>query len=192
LVQFSYFSDAMLPSYGVPYDPDLRPQQIASDAHGYGWVLRLRPKINDATNPREAEYMTTAPYFYRGELYVATFIPRTRLAGQSETCPEVGDAKLYILNPITGKSRLSGKDHILLRDIKIVGISARKGFLYLGIQQQVNPNSWNNNDDVDMVDRALLMGGTMGRLSIPTESINPANLTPNIPYLHYWRERIHR
>jgi hypothetical protein len=191
LQHWPYFSDALSPSYSaaVPFDADGR--ALAENA--IGWVLRLRPKMEDASEPRDAEYMTADPYLYRGELYIATFVPHTRQAGQSETCPETGDAKLYTFNPLTGKPHTQNKDHVLLRDIKITGISAREGHVYLGIQQQVNPNSWNDNNDPDMTNKALLAGGTIGRFDFPgTGSVEAPNITPDIPHLHYWRERIHR
>ncbi|MDR1978471.1 MAG: hypothetical protein LBQ42_07040 [Synergistaceae bacterium] len=195
LNQWTYFNDGLSPSYGSPYDVVNKgvQQTLTSAVEGKGWALRLRPKMNDPDDPRDAEYATTTPYFFNGELYIATFVPRTRLADQSETCPEVGDAKLYIINPLTGKSRLTNKNYILLRNIKVTGINVSKtGRLFLGIQQQLNPNSWNEVDDVDLLNKSLEAGGGVGSGDLPPTGnpVNLPNITPNIPHLHYWRERI--
>jgi hypothetical protein len=188
LQRWPYFSDAINPAYGVAFNADGR--ALAENA--IGWVLRLRPKMEDASEPRDAEYMTADPYLYRGELYIATFVPHTRQAGQSETCPETGDAKLYAFNPLTGRPRTQTKDHVLLRNIKIVGVSAREGRIYLGIQQQVNPNSWNDSNDIDMINKMQHSPGLVSFQYPDTGSVEPPNITPDIPHLHYWRERIHR
>jgi Tfp pilus tip-associated adhesin PilY1 len=184
-----YFDDGLAPSYGEPYPSDKKGDQ--GDPGEYGWVLRLRPKMSHPSNPRDAEYVTTAPYLAGGELYIATFVPHTRTSGQGKTCPEVGDAKLYIMNPRTGRSRLTNKNHIFLKNIKITGISVSGRRIYLGIQQQVNPNSWNEANDVDMKNKSLLAGGAVGVFEIePEPSSDSLNITPDVPHLHYWRERI--
>lgn len=192
LKQWEYISDGILPDYGVSFETAAeRNRMKATDK--MGWALRLRPKMDDPVNPRDAEYATTAPYLAGNELYIATFVPRTRSASENKTCPEVGDGKLYILNPLTGTSRLTNKTHVLLPNIKITGISVRNGRIYLGIQQQLNPNSWNEADDIDMTEKALLANGTIGvfKLRNAGEPITATNIEPNVPHLHYWRERVH-
>lgn len=191
LKQWKYMNDGLLPPHpeAIAFDATANLLQ-ASDK---GWVLRLRPKMTDANNPRDAEYATTDPFLYDNKLFVATFVPNTRSAEKEETCPELGDAKFYIFNPITGKSFLSDRQAFTLRNVKIAGITAVGNSVWVGIQELgVNATQLAAQDINSNVDGVLAtVHGSEGiEIEFPEEDDNPIRITPNIPHIQYWRERV--
>ncbi|MDR1874954.1 MAG: hypothetical protein LBQ90_08105, partial [Synergistaceae bacterium] len=154
-----------------------------------GWKLRLRPKIDDPHQPTEAEYITAEPFFQDGFLYVATFIPFTELPTDQERCRDIGFGKLYALDPDTGKSGWKGGQAYTFRNIKIVGISAARGNLFMGIKtlrsgaleafaQYEETKNYVLHAENSIVE--IHSAGSSGP-SLP-------DIPPEIPHLQYWRE----
>jgi hypothetical protein len=128
LFELPYVEDSIERTYGRP------PAEFSpANTDAWGWVLPLRPK----TAFTEAEYVTTSPYLYSGVLYVSTFIPHPipEDMANPELCPELGDSKLYALNPLTGEGKWEGgKQAIVLKNVKISGLSAFGQYVYLGFK----------------------------------------------------------
>jgi outer membrane protein assembly factor BamB len=153
-----------------------------------GWSLKLRPKLAHPTDPTDAEYVVAPPFLYEGVLYVSTFIPHTRHPDDQEKCRDVGDGKLYALDPLTGVSQWKDgtEQALLFKEIKIVGISASGGNLFLGIKvlnpgalQSLPAEIW---DYTPLARNTVLKGPAVKKENfIPT-------LTPGIPHSQYWRE----
>ncbi|MDR2137164.1 MAG: hypothetical protein LBO68_02635 [Synergistaceae bacterium] len=167
-------------SYGVapeafvganPADPDYK-----------GWYLKLRP----GTAETKPEYVTTAPYLYYGVLYVSTFVPKPIPADQADLalCPELGDAKLYALEPFTGTGMWPGRAQALvLKDIKISGISSFGGKLYFGLKPLKPGASENLPAPLKSISENMSNA----------EALNQPNIvmitaSPDIPYIQYWKE----
>ncbi|MDR1875145.1 MAG: hypothetical protein LBQ90_09070 [Synergistaceae bacterium] len=131
LVALKYIKPAsdVFPSYGETGG------QVSVPASAKGWFLRLRPKIIHPKEPTEAEYVTTSPFLYQGVLYVSTFIARTRQPDDDEKCPELGDSKLYALDPVSGRGAWKGgAQSLVFNNIKVAGISSSNGRMFLGIK----------------------------------------------------------
>jgi type IV pilus assembly protein PilY1 len=192
LAQLKYLKTdpEILPSYGV----DEAQTNVTPDA--YGWLLELRPAITSDTNPTDAEYVTTSPFLHRGVLYVATFIPRTRQPSGG-FCSEMGDGKLYALDPTTGLSMWKDADDRrqqarVLPNIKIVGISASQSDLFLGIKVLQNGALASRQQYPDLKNSKPLAGDTILRLAdLPEGSGGGGASRPLehlVPHLQYWRE----
>jgi outer membrane protein assembly factor BamB len=187
LVALKYMKDGLYP----PNPEAAGGEQVTVQSDAYGWYLKLRGKVSHGTDPTDPEYVTTAPFLYQGVLYVSTFVPRTRQPYDNEKCPELGDGKLYALDPLTGKSMWQGGQQALVfENIKISGISASMGKLFLGVK--------------------VLKGGALNQLKhiselgefqiyaegqyIAFDALGePPTLKPdvqyNVPHLQYWKER---
>jgi Tfp pilus tip-associated adhesin PilY1 len=180
-------NNSALPNYGdtlTSGDNKLDPNAIN------GWYLGLRPAdsiINAGTTTgTRPEYVTTSPYLYYGTLYVSTFIPLVRGTDEYEVCPDLGHAKLYAINPLTGEGKWgNGKQAIVLKDIKITGVAAAGGNLYLGIQAL---SSTALNGLTSESGLGVSQDGSM--LILSTASMPPAEttLSPEEPYIQYWRD----
>ena len=160
----------------------------------YGWRLRLRPADNsDPLNPTDAEYVSAAPFLYRDVLYVATFTPRTRHGERQEGCLGIGDAKLYALNPMTGRAMWEGgaTQAYRLENVKIVGISASRGNLFLGVRPMTSGSvqtAFEQHDELENFrshagDTIVEIDGLEGGTAVP-------DIEPEIPHVQYWREII--
>jgi hypothetical protein len=154
-----------------------------------GWALKLRPKLPHDTLPTDAEYVTASPFLYGGVVYVGTFIPRTRHPDDQEQCRDLGDGKLYALDPLTGASKWKGNEQALLfNNIKIVGLSASKGKLFIGIKA-LSPGALDDLKASKKFDFRSHGKGAILELSaadIPT--VTKTSLEPEVPHLQYWRE----
>ncbi|MDR3230981.1 MAG: hypothetical protein LBT65_06050 [Synergistaceae bacterium] len=172
------------PPYGESGD------QVKVTEGDYGWFLKLRPKLTHATLPTEAEYVTTSPTLYNGTLYVSTFIPRTRLPNNQEQCMELGDSRMYALDPLTGASKWpdGGQAH-LYRNVKIAGISASGGSLFMGIKE-LKPGALNGLHAYDEVSGGKIHArNTVLEIPIPVEETRGTpQLAPVVPHVQYWRE----
>lgn len=192
LKRWQYFEDDIMPAYGVPYDEDVNVVTTTDK----GWFLRLRPKMTDTTNPRDAEYATTDPFLYDNRLFIATFVPRTRQVTDSEKCPELGDSKLYVLDPITGKSILTDRQAVTMRNIKISGITALDNDIYMGVQQlkggALHDVVSDSASDPDIRSASAIAGDTVLSLHFDMPPPPAINITPNVPHIQYWRELIRR
>jgi hypothetical protein len=152
---------------------------------GYkGWALKLRP----GTQETKPEYVTTSPHLYYGVLYVSTFVPKPIPEDQSNLslCPELGDAKLYALDPFTGTGRWPGKTQALvLKDVKVSGVSSFNGKLYLGLKP-LKPGAIEN--------LPMALGGrNLSENLRMVDSLNQpevvlVTVSPDIPYIQYWKE----
>jgi hypothetical protein len=155
-----------------------------------GWKLRLRPKIDDIHQPTDAEYVTAAPFYQKGVLYVSTFIPFTELPTNQERCRDIGYAKLYALDPETGESMWAGGQAYVFKNIKIVGISGARGNLFLGVKalkpgalgafaqyKETKEYATHANDSIVEMSSAA-----------KSKSSFVPNIEAEIPHLQYWRE----
>ncbi|MDR1978547.1 MAG: hypothetical protein LBQ42_07420 [Synergistaceae bacterium] len=186
LVRLTYLSDDIFPSYQEGN------VQVTVPSNAKGWVLKLRPKIIHPTEPTEAEYVTTAPFFYQGVVYVSTFVARTRQPDDDEKCPELGDGKLYAFDPLTGRGMWSGGRQALVFDnIKIAGISAIGGRMFLGIKilQGGALNALEQYEDLaGFKTYAESTTIAIKALGDPPRDEGDPNVPYNIPLLHYWKE----
>ncbi|MDR1379123.1 MAG: hypothetical protein LBJ36_08740 [Synergistaceae bacterium] len=156
-----------------PLDPDYK-----------GWALKLRPP----TLETKAEYVTTAPYLYYGVLYVSTFVPKPIPKDQADLtlCPELGDGKLYAFEPFTGSGMWPGHlQALVLKDIKVAGMSSYNGKLYLGVKP-LKAGALENLP-------ALLKGKQLAPNLMQMPSLNQPDVitltvSPDIPYIQYWKE----
>jgi type IV pilus assembly protein PilY1 len=187
LVRLTYLSDDIFPAYQEPGSP------VTAPANAKGWFLKLRPKIVHDTEPTEAEYVTTAPFFYQGAIYVSTFVARTRQPDDDEKCPELGDGKLYAFDPMTGGPIWSGGQQALVfNNIKIAGISAVGGRLFLGIKvlQGGALDGLHRHADLDGF-KTYAEGTTIAMKAPgdPPSGVGDPSVPYDIPILHYWKER---
>ncbi|MDR2522775.1 MAG: hypothetical protein LBC93_03635 [Synergistaceae bacterium] len=155
-----------------------------------GWRLMLRPKVVHPSIPTDAEYVTAAPFLYRRVLYVSTFIPRTWQPGDQERCRDVGDTKLYALDPETGKSKWKGGQAYVLSNIKIMGISGSRGHLFLGIKA-LKPGALSSFQQYEeLKDYVTHIDGSVVEVPTPPSNDDQLDLEPIVPHLQYWREII--
>jgi Tfp pilus tip-associated adhesin PilY1 len=184
-LKYLRLTDDIFPEWGVGGEQET----VASDAKG--WYLQLRPKIIHPTEPTEAEYVTTSPFLYQGVLYVSTYVARTRQPDDDEKCPELGDSKLYALDPVTGKSAwASGAQALVFNNIKIAGISAADGRMFLGIKVLKSGalDVLRRHDDLSGF-RTHAEGTTIDFGAMGTGGDQEPNVPYNVPLLQYWKER---
>jgi len=189
LTKINYMADTIQPLYNPTLHNSGGVDEVDSSARG--WRIMLRPPVPHVNFPTEAEYVTTSPFLQDGVLYVSTYIERTRNPSE-EKCPEIGDARLYALDPMTGRPKWnSGSQAVVLSNIKISGISSGKdGYLYLAIKE-LKPGAWraavaSNPDDLGDVEDAgigLKMIKGMGTAKID------ADVPYDVPLLQYWKEK---
>jgi outer membrane protein assembly factor BamB len=187
LVRLKYMKDDLNPAWSGAEDGN----QVSVPNDAKGWRLQLRPKIIHPTEPTEAEYVTTPPAIYQGVLYVSTFVARTRQPDDDEKCPELGDGKLYALEPMTGRGMWSdGKQALVFNNIKIAGISASGGKLFLGIKalQGGALEALRHHSDLYGF-KAYAEGTAIALTALGTADEGESNVPYNIPLLHYWKER---
>ena len=185
MVPLVYVQDDIESTYGKPLSSFVPVNSNSPDFKG--WYLQLRPQ----TATTNAEYVTTAPYLYSDVLYVSTFVPKPQPidATNKTLCPEMGDSKIYALNPLTGEGMWTNKKQaIVLRNIKISGMSAFGGKLYIGLK----PFKYGalNNLPADIITAKRI--GSEGNLlqfvpvNLPSPPPPPGNI--NVPYMQYWKE----
>jgi hypothetical protein len=183
----------------IQSDPPLQPVW-AGEAAGdqpavgkYGWRLRLRPRISDPKRPTEAEYVTAAPFIYDNTLYVSTFTPHAWQLGTQERCRNIGDGKLYALDPMTGASKWKddkGKPQqsYVLENVKVVGIAASRGKLFLGVKA-LNPEAIKAFDrHRELRNPKLHANGSVVEVGAADGPKTAPNIEPIVPHLQYWRE----
>ena len=97
-------------------------------------------ELGDSSKGWGAEFMTTSPYLFGGSVIVTTFIPRLA----STSCDiGMGDSKLYMFDPETGKSDFDGKEYgatnkghsLTFHNVRFTGITAVGDRVYLGARQ---------------------------------------------------------
>ncbi|MDR1874790.1 MAG: hypothetical protein LBQ90_07260 [Synergistaceae bacterium] len=187
LVALKYMADSIFPAWSGAETGD----QVSVPTDAKGWRLRLRPQVIHATEPTNPEYVTTSPFLYQGVLYVSTFIARTRQPEDDEKCPELGDSKLYALDPTTGKSAwTSGQQAVVFDNIKISGISAVNGRLFLGVKvlRSGALNALNDKSDIAGF-RTHADGTTIDIGAMGDAGASAPDVPYNIPLLQYWKER---
>jgi hypothetical protein len=168
------------------------PGEVSEDQSAVGpdgWKLGLRPKIDDPYQPTEAEYVTAEPFFLNGVLYAATFIPFTELPTDQERCRDIGYGKLYALDPENGRSMWKGGQAYVFMNIKIVGISAARGNLFLGIKALKTGalEAFGQYEETkDFVTHAE--NSIVEIHSARSKGPSLPDIAPEIPHLQYWRE----
>ena len=155
-----------------------------------GWKMMLRPTLDDAK--RGMEYVTTAPFIFEGMLFFSTFTPKTTAGDNAEVCPELGDAKIYRMNPITGTGMWNdGKRGATIKNFKIAGMTAVNGRLNVAgaaTDGEVTKDelSANISDITDIYDDGA--GGRPG-LGIDLGDV-PNRIPAKTPFVHYWIESL--
>jgi hypothetical protein len=184
LTGLTYMRDTLFPSYGLDED------QATVSAGAYGWYLKLRPKISHSTEPTEPEYVTTSPFLYQGVLYVSTFIPRTRQPYSDEKCEGLGDGKLYAFDPLTGKPMWKNGQALVFNDIKISGVSASVGKMFLGVKVLRNDALARlKQQTVELKDFKIHADGqylSFGALGEPGGGV--PDVVYDVPHMEYWKE----
>jgi hypothetical protein len=181
------------------WDGEVSEDQV--DVGPNGWRLGLRPRIDDPAQPTEAEYLTSEPFFEDGVLYAATFIPFAELPDR-KWCQDMGYSKLYAINPETGKSMWKGGQAYTFMNIKIVGISAAGGNLFLGVrvlrpgalksafeayEETKDHYAYAGDSLVQIGPRTLQIKDPPEGSDDPKEGSLP-NIQPKVPHMQYWRE----
>ena len=152
-----------------------------------GWRLKLRP----STPELGAEYVTTSPYLYQTALYTSTFVPKPIPEDMEDRdlCPELGDSKLYSLDPETGAPLWVGGNGqaLYLKNIKVAGMTAYGDELHVGVKQlrpgaNAAAKARHPVDIKDYTDTKLIIkiARSSGKMVYKQE--------PNVPYIQYWRE----
>ena len=173
------------------YGPDTGP-------NSRGWHIRLRERVT-GDFPRDGEYVSAPPFLYQGTLYVATFTPHTwNPGGGRERCVATGDGRLYALNPMTGApmwgklpDEASGTaQSLLFRNVKIVGVSAFGGNLFLGVRPMASGALGSFNDHDDTRDHTIHAGGSVVEIKGVLRAPPPSLIETDVPHVQYWRELI--
>jgi hypothetical protein len=192
--KLKYYSDGIPGIYGnygeaYSYGSELGINYGMKD---YGWVLKLRPKID---NMAEAEYLSAEPYLMNNVLYIATFIPYAGSKSE-EACSDVGTARLYALDPSTGLSVIKDKPAIALENLKIAGLSGNPSANRLVLSvKELSPGAAtrgvyeNFTNVVDISNNSLFEVGAPGGSSFNPGGGNELNFEEIIPHVQYWRER---
>ncbi|MDR1376924.1 MAG: hypothetical protein LBJ22_05390, partial [Synergistaceae bacterium] len=178
-----------LPDFGEDFDSENPEHQPLNPSQITGWYLELRPSQSmieqGTTVGTRPEYVTTSPYLYNGVLYISTFIPRVRGTDEYEICPDLGHGKLYAIDPLMGKSMWAGdKQAIVLKDIKITGVAAAGGKLYLGVQALSGAAL----DGLAASGLSISSDGSMVVLDAGVPSPVVPQFSPEHPYIQYWRD----
>lgn len=191
LTTLAYVDDGISPPNpkGVSSADFVPANQKAPDYKG--WILELR----GPTAETEVEYVTTAPYLYSGVVYVSTFVPKIQPTGDVDKsiCPDIGTGKLYAFDPETGTSMWpSGTQAVVMKDVKIAGITAfgdKLHFSFKTFKEDALKTAKTDNaqDLASLKIDSLTNTGVMDKLNDTPPPDLPL-VTPEIPYLEYWRE----
>ena len=187
-----YYADG-IPSkykyYGRPYEQN-NDIGIKHGMTDYGWILRLRPKFGDT----DTEYMSAEPYLMNNVLYIATFIPYNNTDSE-EACSDIGVAKLYAIDPSTGRSVIPDKPAVMLENVKIAGITGNpsKDRLVLSLKELVTESAnrgifgnFTNPLDISSSNSLYEVNG-FGK---PDNTGGPEfEFEEMVPHVQYWRER---
>ena len=155
-----------------------------------GWKMMMRPALDDAK--LGMEYVTTAPFIFEGMLFFSTFTPRVTAGDSAEVCPQLGDAKIYRMNPITGAGMWSdGRRGATIKNFKVAGMSAGNGSLNVAgaaTDGEVTEDELSENikGQTNILDDGA--GGRPG-LRIGLGSV-PLDIPPKTPFVHYWIESL--
>jgi hypothetical protein len=187
LFELSYVEDSIEGTYGKPQSKLFSAGPIGEAPAGRaGWVLPLRPK----TVSTEAEYVTTSPYLYSGVLYVSTFVPSPVPEDMTdpELCSELGDSKLYALNPLTGQGKWEGgKQAVVLKNVKISGLSAFGKYLYVGFKPFRSGAALNLGGGALEDYRLIGPERNIGRFRAILEKFQMEEAA-QVPHIQYWKE----
>ena len=93
-----------------------------------GWALRLKAE----DNRNEAEFVTTAPYFYEGKLVVTIYIPQ-KVSQDVCVVSERGVGRVYILDVDTGKTTFKP---VLLKNVKLTGVTGVRRRLLFSAEEK--------------------------------------------------------
>jgi type IV pilus assembly protein PilY1 len=181
LFELPYVEDSIEGTYGRPLD-----EFTPANADAWGWVLPLRPK----TGSTEAEYVSTSPYLYSGVLYVSTFIPSPIPEDMAnlELCPELGDSKIYALNPVTGEGKWEGGEQaVVLKNVKISGLSAFEQYVYVGFKPFNSEATLAPGEGVLRDYRLVGLEQNIGRFRAILEKFQMEE-PAQAPQIQYWKE----
>jgi hypothetical protein len=194
-LKYAKDNSPLMPPYGedlVSGDNSFDPDVIK------GWYLPLRPAQSMGAMGTMPEYVTTSPYLYYGTLYVTTFVPRVRMPNEYDICPDLGHAKIYALNPETGEGQWDdgrggkGVQAIIIKDVKITGMTAMGGRMYVGVKI-LKSTALDDLPSQVSASRFIFPDRTMwsfGALNYSGE--RAPSLSTDAPYIQYWKDIISR
>ena len=200
LREWTYFKDSLTPAYsGVDFSEEEEKKHLVQTGDK-GWYLRLRPAVTDSEDSSRgwgAEFMTTSPYLFGGSVIVTTFIPRLA----STSCDiGMGDSKLYMFDPETGKSDFDGKEYgatnkghsLTFHNVRFTGITAVGDRVYLGARQLESGATKGAADTLRSsgVDASSSQDGTLLSFKKKIKSNNVKLPFELGSYIRYWRETV--
>ena len=140
-----------------------------------GWALRLKAE----DNRNEAEFVTTAPYFYEGKLVVTTYIPQ-KVSQDVCVVSERGVGRVYILDVDTGRATFKP---VLLKNVKLTGVTGVRGRLLFSAEEKRSGALKEAEVEFPEVRR---LAQNLLEIRLPREGDLPLN--PGSPYVDYWRD----
>ncbi len=200
LREWTYFKDKLTPAYsGVEFSVEEEKKHLVQTGDK-GWYLRLRPAVTesgDSSRGWGAEFMTTSPYLFGGSVIVTTFIPRLA----STSCDiGMGDSKLYMFDPETGKSDFDGKEYgttnkghsLTFHNVRFTGITAVGDRVYLGARQLESGATKGAADTLRSsgVDANSSQDGTLLSFKKKMKGNNIKLPYKLGSYIRYWRETV--
>ena len=200
LREWTYFKDKLTPAYsGVEFSVEEEKKHLVQTGDK-GWYLRLRPavtELGDSSKGWGAEFMTTSPYLFGGSVIVTTFIPRLA----STSCDiGMGDSKLYMFDPETGKSDFDGKEYgatnkghsLTFHNVRFTGITAVGDRVYLGARQLESGATKGAADTLRSsgVDASSSQDGTLLSFKKKIKGNNIKLPFELGSYIRYWRETV--
>jgi len=200
LREWTYFKDNLTPAYSRVEFSEEEEEKHLVQAGDKGWYLRLRPTMTesgDSSRGWGAEFMTTSPYLFGGSLIVTTFIPKLA----STSCDiGMGDSKLYMFDPETGKSDFDGKEYgatnkghsLTFHNVRFTGITAVGDRVYLGVRQLESGATKAAADSLrnSGVDANSSQDGTLLNFKKKMKVSNVKLPFELGSYIRYWRETI--
>ena len=200
LREWTYFKDKLTPAYsGVEFSEEEEKKHLVQTGDK-GWYLRLRPAVAELGNSSKgwgAEFMTTSPYLFGGSVIVTTFIPKLA----STSCDiGMGDSKLYMFDPETGKSDFDGKEYgatnkghsLTFHNVRFTGITAVGDRVYLGARQLESGATKGAADTLQSsgVDASSNQDGTLLSFKKKIKGSNVKLPFELGSYIRYWRETV--
>ena len=140
-----------------------------------GWFYRMAKE----TSTHEAEMATTAPYFYSGMVFVATFAQEK---GDDTFCSytDKGKGKVYGLDPETGRAKMEA---LILDNVKVTGITGMQGHMILSVDEKAT----------GAMDAAVAASPGVNKVSenlldVPISEVDETSHDYGVPHADYWRD----
>jgi hypothetical protein len=184
------------PGVWTGLDADDADSEMDSDNEDDGWYIPLRPEEPGYN----AEYVTTRPVMFGGNLYVATFREKVIDSGDSSLCENgnvQGESRLYTVEMDSGRAGMwddGNKKYLTFRGLKITGFttSSTGDSEVLIITYEIlskadaDADLKQADDDEDSISRSE---GDLDFLSVKmmSKSGTTSPITSNDGVINYWR-----